>query len=40
MCSTRASGSTDSDGNVPLRYQPYLTDPVGRFIGVELRKMF
>ena len=31
---------TDSDGNVPLRYQPYLIDPVGRFIGVELRKMF
>lgn len=31
---------TDSDGNVPLRYQPYLIDPVGRFIGIELRKMF
>ncbi len=31
---------TDSNGDVPLRYQPYLIDPVGRFIGVELRKMF
>jgi iron complex outermembrane receptor protein len=30
----------DSNGEVPLRYQPYLIDPVGRFIGVELRKMF
>jgi outer membrane receptor protein involved in Fe transport len=31
---------TDSNGDVPLRYQPYLIDPVGRSIGIELRKMF
>ncbi|MEO6041312.1 MAG: hypothetical protein ABIP41_05390, partial [Croceibacterium sp.] len=31
---------TDSTGAVPLRYQPYLIDPVGRFIQVQVRKMF
>jgi hypothetical protein len=31
---------TDSNGDVPLRYQPFLIDPVGRSIGIELRKMF
>lgn len=31
---------TDSNGDVPLRYQPYLIDPTGRSIGIELRKMF
>jgi len=31
---------TDSNGEVPLRYQPYLIDPVGRLIGIELRKIF
>ncbi|RKF19414.1 TonB-dependent receptor [Altericroceibacterium spongiae] len=31
---------TNADGEVPLRYQPYLVDPTGRFIGMELRKLF
>lgn len=30
----------DSNGDVPLRYQPFLVDPLGRVIRVELRKMF
>ncbi len=31
---------TDSEGNVPLRFQPFLQDPVGRRVEVELRKLF
>ncbi len=31
---------TDSNGDVPLRYQPFLIDPVGRSFEVEFRKMF
>ncbi len=31
---------TDQNGEVPLSYQPFLLDPTGRFIGVELRKIF
>jgi iron complex outermembrane recepter protein len=31
---------TDDSGTVPLRYQPGLIDPVGRFVEVEFRKMF
>ncbi|WP_067681509.1 TonB-dependent receptor plug domain-containing protein [Tsuneonella dongtanensis] len=31
---------TDDTGTVPLRYQPGLIDPVGRFIEVEFRKLF
>jgi len=31
---------TDSNGDVPLRYQPYLIDPRGRSFEIELRKMF
>jgi len=31
---------TDGNGDVPLSYQPYLIDPTGRFLSVELRKMF
>ena len=30
----------DENGNTPLRYQPGLVDPVGRFVAIELRKMF
>ncbi|BBC73796.1 conserved hypothetical protein [Altererythrobacter sp. B11] len=30
----------DSTGTVPIRYQPYLVDPVGRFFEIELRKIF
>ena len=31
---------TDANGDVPLRYQPFLIDPVGRFIEIEFRKLF
>lgn len=31
---------TDGSGAVPLRYQPYLIDPTGRFFEIELRKLF
>ncbi|MCP5395799.1 MAG: TonB-dependent receptor [Sphingomonadaceae bacterium] len=31
---------TDSDGVVPLSYQPALIDPVGRYVEVSFRKMF
>ena len=30
----------DGSGDVPLRYQPFLIDPVGRFVELELRKLF
>ena len=31
---------TDSNGEVPLSYQPFLLDPAGRFIEFEIRKIF
>jgi hypothetical protein len=31
---------TDANGVVPLRYQPFLVDPVGRFVEIEFRKLF
>lgn len=31
---------TDSAGTVPLRYQPFLIDPVGRFVEIDFRKLF
>ena len=31
---------TDSNGDTPLRYQPYLLDPTGRYIGIDIRKVF
>jgi hypothetical protein len=31
---------TDSNGEVPLSYQPFLLDPEGRFIEFEIRKIF
>lgn len=31
---------TDSAGNVPLRYQPFLIDPIGRSFEIEFRKVF
>jgi iron complex outermembrane receptor protein len=30
----------DGSGSVPLRFQPYLVDPTGRFFEIELRKLF
>lgn len=31
---------TDNSGTVPLRYQPYLIDPLGRQFSIEFRKLF
>ena len=31
---------TDGNGVVPLRYQPFLVDPIGRFVEIEFRKLF
>jgi len=31
---------TDSTGAVPLRYQPFLIDPIGRRFEIEFRKLF
>lgn len=31
---------TDSNGVVPLRYQPFLIDPIGRSFEIEFRKLF
>ncbi|UAB79466.1 hypothetical protein INR77_07340 [Erythrobacter sp. SCSIO 43205] len=30
----------DETGETPLTYQPFLIDPVGRFIGIDIRKLF
>jgi len=30
----------DENGKTPINYQPFLIDPVGRFIGVDIRKLF
>jgi hypothetical protein len=30
----------DSSGSVPLRFQPYLVDPTGRLVSIEIRKLF
>ncbi len=30
----------DENGETPINYQPFLIDPVGRFIGIDLRKLF
>lgn len=31
---------TDANGDTPLSFQPFLVDPTGRYLGIELRKMF
>ena len=30
----------DEAGNTPINYQPFVIDPVGRFIGIDVRKLF
>jgi len=30
----------DENGDTPINYQPFLIDPVGRFVGVDIRKLF
>jgi hypothetical protein len=30
----------DENGDTPINYQPFVIDPVGRFIGVDVRKLF
>ena len=31
---------TDANGDTPLNYQTFLIDPLGRYIGIDLRKLF
>lgn len=30
----------DSNGVTPINYQPFLIDPVGRYVGIDVRKLF
>ena len=30
----------DDNGDTPLRYQPFLIDPNGRYLGIDIRKVF
>ncbi len=30
----------DENGATPINYQPFVIDPVGRFVGVDIRKLF
>ncbi|MHA7819006.1 MAG: TonB-dependent receptor [Erythrobacter sp.] len=30
----------DGNGDTPLNYQPFRIDPVGRYVGIDLRKLF
>ena len=30
----------DQNGDTPLRFQPLLVDPTGRYLGIDLRKLF
>ena len=30
----------DENGDTPNKYQPFVIDPVGRFIGIDIRKLF
>ncbi|MEL7199149.1 MAG: hypothetical protein AAGL10_12620 [Pseudomonadota bacterium] len=31
---------TDENGATPINYQPFVIDPTGRFVGVDIRKLF
>ncbi len=31
---------TDENGETPITYQPFLIDPTGRFVGIDIRKLF
>lgn len=31
---------TDTSGAVPVNFQPFLIDPVGRYVGIDIRKLF
>lgn len=30
----------DENGDTPINYQPFLIDPVGRYVGIDIRKLF
>ncbi len=30
----------DENGDTPINYQPFVIDPVGRFVGIDIRKLF
>ncbi len=31
---------TDANGDTPINYQPFVIDPTGRFLGIDIRKIF
>ncbi|MEL7190345.1 MAG: hypothetical protein AAGK17_12385 [Pseudomonadota bacterium] len=31
---------TDENGDTPINYQPFVIDPTGRFVGIDIRKLF
>ncbi|MEM7702143.1 MAG: hypothetical protein AAF251_09435 [Pseudomonadota bacterium] len=30
----------DENGDTPINYQPFVIDPIGRFVGIDIRKLF
>ena len=30
----------DQNGDTPINYQPFLIDPTGRYLGIDIRKLF
>jgi iron complex outermembrane receptor protein len=30
----------DSNGNTPVNYQPFVIDPLGLYVGFDIRKLF
>ena len=30
----------DANGETPINYQPFVIDPIGRFVGIDIRKLF
>ena len=30
----------DANGDTPINYQPFLIDPIGRYVGIDIRKLF
>lgn len=31
---------TDENGDTPINFQPFVIDPTGRFVGIDIRKLF
>jgi hypothetical protein len=30
----------DANGDTPINYQPFVIDPLGLYLGIDLRKLF